>query len=61
MLDTNFFHLENDWYLAVAYILPENSNYHILYDVDIFSKLEEDLCFYKTKGNNVLLGDLKAA
>ena len=60
MLDKNCFHLENDWYLAVAYIAPESSDYHILYDVDIFSKLEEDLCFYKTKGNIALLGDLNS-
>ena len=62
MLDKNFFHLVNDWYLAVAYIPPENSNYmyHTLYDIDIFSKLEEDLCLYKTKGNIALLGDLNS-
>ena len=53
MLDKNFFHMENDWYLAITYIPPESSNYHTLYDIDIFSKLEEDLCFYKTKGNIV--------
>ena len=52
--------MENDWYLAVAYIPPENSNYHTLYDIDLFSKLEEDLCLYKTKGNIALLGDLNS-
>ena len=34
--------------------------YHTLYDIDIFSKLEADLCFYKTKGNIALLGDLNS-
>ena len=38
----------------------ESSDYHILYDVDIFSKLEVDLCFYKTKGNIALLGGLNS-
>ena len=56
----HFFNLENVWYLGVAYIPPENSNYHELYDIDIFSKHEEDLCFYKTKGNIALLGDLNS-
>ena len=52
--------MESDWYLAITYIPPESSNYHTLYDIDIFSKLEEDLCFYKTKGNIALLGDLNS-
>ena len=60
-MDKNFFQLENDWYLAVAYIPPENSNYHTIYDVDIFNKLEEELCFYKSKGHKIaLLGDLNS-
>ena len=52
--------MENDWYLAITYIPPQSSNYHTLYDIDIFSKLEEDLCFYKTKGNIALLGDVNS-
>ena len=61
VMDKNFFQLENDWYLAVAYIPPENSNYHTIYDVDIFNKLEEELCFYKSKGHKIaLLGDLNS-
>ena len=51
MLDKTFFNIECDWYLAVAYIPPENSNYHFIYDVDIFKRIGEDSALYKTKGN----------
>ena len=60
MLDKTFFNIECDWYLAIAYIPPENSNYHFIYDVDIFKRIEEDLSLYKTKGNIALLGDLNS-
>ena len=46
------------FFFAVTYIPPENSVYHRLYDVDIFQKLEDELCFYKTKGKIALSGDL---
>ena len=59
-LDKNYFKLEDDWYLAITYIPPENSVYHNIYDVDIFKKLEDELSYYKCKGKVALLGDLNS-
>ena len=60
MLDNTFFNIESHWHLAVAYIHPENSNYHLINDVDIFKQTEEDSSFYKTKASIALLGDLNS-
>ena len=61
-LDKTYFKVEDDWYLAITYIPPENSVYHNVYDVDIFKKLklEDELSYYKCKEKVALLGDLNS-
>ena len=48
-LDKIYFGLEKDIYLGIAYIVPENSPIHVLYDVDLFQTLEEDIYFFSQK------------
>ena len=56
--DKNFFQIQNDIYLAVTYIAPENSPVHSVYEIDIFQKLQLDISYYKEKGKVFVCGDL---
>ena len=55
-----FFGMNEDIYLGVSYIVPENSPIHAFYDTDLFSRLQEDIMFYSTKGTVFLTGDLNS-
>ena len=44
--DKCFFQFSEDIYLCVAYIPPENSVFHNMFDGDIFRLLEDDISFY---------------
>ena len=59
-LDKNIFHLVEDIYIGAAYIVPENSAAHAVYDVDLFRQLEEDISFFANKGKVLLMGDLNS-
>ncbi|MEW8546197.1 MAG: endonuclease/exonuclease/phosphatase family protein, partial [Candidatus Thiodiazotropha sp.] len=59
-LEKEFFNLEEDIYIGAAYIVPENSAVHAVYDVDFFLKLEEDISFFANKGKVLLMGDLNS-
>ena len=48
-LDKKKFHLVKDIYIGAAYIVPENSAVHAVYDVDLFRQLEEDISFLLTR------------
>lgn len=54
--DNQFFDINNDIYLAVTYIVPENSPIHLLYDIGLFSRLDV-IMLYSTKGVVFLTGD----
>ena len=56
--DKNFFQIQNDIYLAVTYIAPENSPVHSVYEIDIFQKLQLDISYHKEKGKVFVCGDL---
>ena len=47
-------------YVAVAYIAPENSPVHNLYDIDIFKVIQDDISFFQNRGRVFLLGDLNS-
>ena len=48
---------ENDLFLCGVYIPPEKSAY---FEKEIFDELEEDIAFYSSKGNVMILGDFNA-
>ena len=50
--------IQNDIYLAVTYIAPENSPVHSVYEIDIFQKLQLDISYYKEKDKVFVCGDL---
>ena len=58
--DKNYFHINEDMYVAVAYIAPENSPVHNLYDIDIFKVIQDDISFFQNRGRVFLLGDLNS-
>ena len=59
-LDRYIFGLNEDIYLGVTYIVPENSPIHAVYDIDLFDRLEEDIMLYSTKGSVFVTGDLNS-
>ena len=59
-LDQYFFGLNEDIYLGVTYIVPENSPIHAVYNIDLFDRLEEDIMLYSTKGSVFLTGDVNS-
>ena len=59
-LDKFYFGQNDDIYLGIAYIVPENSPIHALYNTDLFQTLEEDIMFFSDKGCVFLAGDLNA-
>ena len=59
-LDRYFFGLNEDIYLGVTYIVPENSPIHAVYNIDLFDRLEEDIMLYSTKGSVFLTGDVNS-
>lgn len=46
-VDKNYFHIDEDIYIAVTYIAPENSPIHNLYEVEIFKTIEDDISFFQ--------------
>ena len=56
--DKCFFQISEDIYLCVAYIPPENSVFHNMFDGDIFRLLEDDISLYQNRGKIFLTGDL---
>lgn len=59
-LDKHFFKIQEDVYLAISYIAPENSRFHQIYDVDIFQKLEMDISEFSSEGVVIVAGDLNS-
>ena len=59
-LDRYYFGLNEDIYLGVTYIVPENSPIHSVYDIDLFDRLEEDIMLYSTKGSVFVTGDFNS-
>ena len=59
-IDKTHFNIEDDIYLAVIYIPPENSPMHDMYDVNIFELLESDINFFDNKGKVFITGDANA-
>ena len=58
--DKTYFQMQNDIYLAVIYIVPENSPVHAFYNIDIFQKLQTDITYFKEKGKFFLCGDFNS-
>ena len=56
--DKCFFQISEDIYLCVAYIPPENSVFHNMFDGDILRLLEDDISLYQNRGKIFLTGDL---
>ena len=52
--------MQNDIYLAVIYIAPENSPVHAFYNIDIFQKLQTDITYFKEKGKIFMCGDFNS-
>ena len=58
-LDKQFFCTQNDRFIAAAYIPPENSPIHDIYNVDLFQQLEADINQYSQFAEIYVIGDLK--
>ena len=58
-LDKIFFNMDDDIYLCFTYIAPESSPIHNMYNVDIFTQLEQDIIMYSQRGKVFLTGDPK--
>ena len=59
-LEKNFFSIEEDIYIGITYIAPENSPIHDIYSVDIFKTIQDDTSFFLRHGKVFLLGDLNS-
>ena len=59
-LEKNFFSIEEDIYIGITYIAPENSPIHDIYSVDIFKTIQDDTSFFLQHGKVFLLGDLNS-
>ena len=59
-LSKEFFNFDEDLYMCVAYIPPENSNYYKVRGQDTFSYIENDILRYSCLGKIALLGDFNA-
>ena len=59
-LEKNFFSIEEDIYIGITYIAPENSRIHDIYSVDIFKTIQDDTSFFLRHGKVFLLGDLNS-
>ena len=58
ILNKEFFGLENNITLGLVYLPPENSPYAKSSGADIIEKLEEDVRYFASSGNMLLMGDL---
>lgn len=58
--DKQFFMINEDIYIGITYVAPENSNAHNMYNVDIFKTIQDDVTFFQNKGHVFLLGDLNS-
>ena len=61
-LDNNFFHIDNDIFVCVTYLPPDNSTYsnHCDIHVNCMDLLEEQIQLHSTSGNSCIIGDLNA-
>ena len=59
-LDKQFFCTQNDRFIAAAYIPPENSPIHDIYNVDLFQQLEADINQYSQFAEIYVIGDLNS-
>ena len=49
---------KNNRYIVAAYIPPENSPLHDIYDINLFQKLETETSYFSQFGEIYLIGDL---
>ena len=49
-LDKTFFGLENDVFICVTYIAPENSQVYTTYNIHAYDQLADDIMFFQEKG-----------
>ena len=57
-LKMKYYNLENNIYLSETYILPANSWYMKIMDIDIIEGIEKDIISYKQKVDIMFCGDL---
>lgn len=58
--EKHFFKTKNNRYVVAAYIPPENSPVHDLYNIDFFHKIETEISYYSQFGEVYLIGDLNS-
>ena len=56
-ISKNLLSTNTDLFICGIYIAPEKSNY---FDKDIFEQLENDITYFNSKGNTMILGDFNA-
>ena len=59
-LDKNFFHFDNDIFVCVTYLPPDNSTYSNHCDINCMDLLEEQIQLHSRSGNICIIGDLNA-
>ena len=59
-LDNNFFHIDNDIFVCVTYLPPDNSTYSNHRDINCMDLLEEQIQLHSRSGNICIIGDLNA-
>ena len=55
-----FFHVEEDIYIAIIYISPEQSSHTLRENPEFYAKLECDVAHFTSKGKVALMGDMNA-
>ena len=59
-LEKHYFCTRNDRYIVAAYIPPENSPLHDLYNINFFQKIETEVSHFSQFGEVYLIGDLNS-
>ena len=59
-LNKDFFNLQNDIHLCIAYIPPSESTYSKRLEINLLDQIETDIFSYKKTGDVILMGDLNA-
>ena len=59
-MDRQFFGLDEDVFMCIVYIPPENSSYYKVRNQDTLAYINEDLAKYTTLGKIILAGDFNA-
>ena len=59
-LEKSYFCTKNDRYIVAAYIPPENSPLHDIYDINLFQKIETEVSYFSQFGETYLIGDLNS-